>query len=336
MKTITGYAVSILLSFMLMFSANGLAAGIERNEIRDLINSVSELILSSYVFPEQADKISSLLKKRFKEKAYDSITDQEALAKKLTEDIRSVNGDKHLRVIFNPEQVKEMRAMAKITVLDAKAQQDMLRRMQKNNFGFKEVKILDGNVGYMDLQEFSDTAYAGKTAVAAMGFLSNTDALIIDLRKNHGGYPSMIQLISSYLVGPEPIHLNSFYWRSSDEITQTWTLPFVPGKRRPDIDVYILTSHETFSAAEEFSYNLLNLERATLVGETTKGGAHPGGIQVATDNFLVWIPTGRAINPITNTNWEGVGIAPHIKVSEEKALTVAHKMAIEKLKTKSE
>jgi hypothetical protein len=145
----------------------------------------------------------------------------------------------------------------------------------------------------------------------------------------------MIQLITSYLFGSEPVHLNNFYWRPSNSNSQTWTLPHVSGTRSPDTPVYILTSGGTFSAAEEFSYNLKNLERATIVGETTGGGAHPGGSIVATDRFMIWVPTGRAINPITNINWEGTGVSPHIEVPAGEALDVAHMKALETLMDKN-
>jgi hypothetical protein len=141
----------------------------------------------------------------------------------------------------------------------------------------------------------------------------------------------MIQLITSYLYGSEPVHLNSFYYRPTNENTQTWTLAEVQGKRRPDINVYVLTSPKTFSAAEEFTYNLKNLKRATIIGETTGGGAHPGGIRVATERFTVWVPTGRAINPITKTNWEGTGVKPDIEVKATDALITAHVKALEDL-----
>jgi C-terminal processing protease CtpA/Prc len=207
--------------------------------------------------------------------------------------------------------------------------------MRMSNYGFKEVKLLDGNIGYLDLRGFSDARFGGETAVAAMNFLSNASALIIDLRNNGGGSPSMIQLITSYLYGPQAVHLNTFYSRPSNEYSQTWTLPHVSGKRRPDMDVYVLTSGKTFSAAEEFTYNLKNLKRATIIGETTGGGAHPGGTRVATERFTVWVPTGRAINPITQTNWEGTGVEPDIKVKAADALQVAQVKALEKLVAKS-
>ena len=207
--------------------------------------------------------------------------------------------------------------------------------MRTNNFGFQEIKILDGNVGYLNLRGFIPAEVGGDTAIAAMNFLSNTDAIIFDLRQNGGGDPSMVQLISSYLFD-EPAHLTDIYYRPTDLTTQSWTLPYVPGKRSPDTPVYILTSSRTFSAAEEFSYNLKNLKRATIVGETTGGGAHPGGTVDATDRYQVWLPSGRAINPITKTNWEGTGVSPHIAVTQAEALTTAHIDALKKLSESNE
>jgi hypothetical protein len=129
------------------------------------------------------------------------------------------------------------------------------------------------------------------------------------------------------------MHLNSFYTRKENKTKQFWTLPYVPGKRLPDVQLYILTSSSTFSAAEEFTYDLKHLNRTVIVGETTGRGAHPGGSIYATDNYKVWAPTGRAINPITNTNWEGVGVIPHIKTSEKDALIAAHLKALDSLKS---
>jgi hypothetical protein len=145
----------------------------------------------------------------------------------------------------------------------------------------------------------------------------------------------MIQLLTSYFYGSQPVHLNNFYYRPTNENTQTWTLPHVQGKRRPDIDIYVLTSSKTFSAAEEFTYNLKNLKRATIIGETTGGGAHPGGTKIATDRFTVWVPTGRAINPITKTNWEGTGVKPDIETKAADALMTAHVKALEGLVAKN-
>ena len=274
--------------------------------------------------------IGDLLKQRLSSGAYNDISDPHEFASVLTTDVRSINNDRHLTVRFDPNMIGMMQSIK--TEADSLAMIEAQKTDARfDNYGFKEVKILDGNIGYLKLDAFYNvTEEAGATAAAAMNLLSNANALIIDLRENGGGDPSMIQLITSYLYGPERVHLNNFYFRPEEETRQTWTLPYVPGKRRPDVDVYVLTSNYTFSAAEEFSYNLRNLERATLVGEVTGGGAHPGGTRIATDRFTVWVPSGRAVNPISKTNWEGKGVEPHIEVSADKALVTAQIHAMEK------
>tara|TARA_R110000787_G_scaffold86285_3_gene184002 strand:+ start:17941 stop:19275 length:1335 start_codon:yes stop_codon:yes gene_type:complete len=333
--------IIIALSLILLPIGNCLAqkedASLTQKQASVTIDSIGNKLKANYIFPEVADKMIVALESNFKKGNYKSITDPQEFASQLTEDLQSISHDKHLRVNYDPEGIAEREKV--VTAADSiKYLNDYISSMQRSNFGFNKVEILDGNIGYLDLRNFSDTEYAGETAVAAMNFLSNTDAIIIDLRQNGGGSPAMIQLITSYLYGAELVHLNNFYWRPTDSHTQTWTLPHVSGKRNPDADVYVLTSNRTFSAAEEFSYNLKNLERATLIGETTGGGAHPGGTRKATDKFTIWLPTGRAINPITNTNWEGVGVVPHIAVKADEALEVAKIKALETLiaKTKDE
>jgi hypothetical protein len=304
------------------------------NERASVVDSVSKKLIHNYVFPEVANNMAASLRSKLKNGSYNTINDPQELASVLTRDLQEVSKDKHIRVSFAPRQIAEQN--------EAVTAEDSLRflnrwinSMKRNNFGFQEMKILEGNIGYLDLRSFSNVEYAGETAVAAMNFLSSSDAIIIDLRQNGGGSPAMIQLISSYLFGSEPVHLNNFYWRPNDSNSQTWTLPHVYGKRSPDTPVYVLTSGRTFSAAEEFSYNLKNLNRATLIGETTGGGAHPGGSVIATNRFMVWVPTGRAINPITNTNWEGTGVSPHFEVPAEDALDLAHLKALQTLAKKN-
>ena len=307
-----------------------------QNEKAEVVDSIGAILQRMYVFPKVGREIKSLIQKKLSDGMYDEISDPSYFAEKLTGDVQSVNGDLHMRVRFDPQFVQDIRSMQF-------SEEDSLRLLdeqriwgRRRNYGFKEVRILDGNIGYLKLDEFSHlTEEAGQTAMAAMNLLSNADAIIIDLRENGGGSPSMIQLITSYLFGIEPVHLNSFYHRLSDDTTQTWTLPYVPGKRRPDIDVYVLTSPNTFSAAEEFTYNLQNLKRATIVGRTTGGGAHPGGTQPATDRFAIWVPNGRAINPITHTNWEGTGVVPDLEVPVEEALLEAQILALNKMMKKS-
>ena len=298
------------------------------------VDSISSKLKSTYVFPEVANEMSELIYNNLNKGFYNAINNPHDFANQLTEDLLSISHDKHIRVNYNPQGIPAQNAA--YTAKDSLNNLNQyINNLKRNNFGFKEVKILEGNIGYLDLRSFSDVKYAGETAVSAMNFLSNTDALIIDLRMNGGGSPAMIQLITSYLFDSDPVLLNNFYWRPTNSSTQTWTLPYVPGVRSSKTPVYILTSKSTFSAAEEFSYNLKNLKRATLIGETTGGGAHPGGVVNATDKFSIWIPTGRAINPITNTNWEGTGVIPDIEIPSNQALEVAQVKALEFLLEKS-
>lgn len=301
-----------------------------------VVEGITKLFIDKYIFLETAERMEELLKSKLKAGEYEKIDDADEFARVLTKDLQSVSKDRHIHVVCDPEMVQSIRAFQSQSEQDRlKVKKERLEEERRGNFGYQKLEILDGNIGYLDLRYFTGAREAGSTATAAMNFLANTDAVIIDLRKNGGGDPATIQFISSYFL-EEYTHLNSFENRGEHSLQQFWTLPYVPGQSMYDKDLYILTSRRTFSAAEEFTYDMKNLKRATLVGETTGGGAHPGGFQIVNDDFLVWVPTGRAVNPITKTNWEGKGIDPHIKVSQELALKKAHLMALEKLAEKTE
>ena len=202
--------------------------------------------------------------------------------------------------------------------------------MERENCGFEKVERLDNNIGYVKFNYFGPPEVCGTTASAAMNFLGNVDAVIFDLRSNGGGDPKMVAYLSSYLFN-ERTHLNDLWERKTNKTTQYWTRPDVPGKKLAGKPVYVLTSKGTFSGAEEFSYNLKNLKRGTIVGETTGGGAHPTDGHRVEDHFLVAVPFARAVSPITKTNWEGKGVEPDIKVPSAQALDKAKMLAIEQL-----
>jgi retinol-binding protein 3 len=284
----------------------------------------------SYVFPETAKKMEEAVRARQKRGEYDSITDGDALAAKLTDNFQEVSHDKHLHVNYSAVKLPERPEDAKPSPEEVAQYRKQMERM---NCGFEKVEHLSGNVGYVKFNMFADPDVCGPTAVAAMNFLSNVDAIIFDLRENGGGDPKMVALISTYLFD-KPTHLNDLWERKGDATHQYWTLPYVPGKRLEDKPVYVLTSKQTFSGAEEFSYNLKNLKRATLIGETTGGGAHPVSGHRIDDHFMIGVPFARAINPISKTNWEGTGVEPDVKVAAADALTTGEKLAQEKVKSK--
>jgi C-terminal processing protease CtpA/Prc len=293
----------------------------------EIVANLREKLRSLYVFPDVAEQVCARLDKGLQSGRYASIADGNRLAQALTEDLQYANSDEHLWIRYVEEPLPE----AKGSLLQNEERVKAFRqRAVLDNYGIHKVERLRGNVGYIDIHHFCRPSWgSGDTAVAAMTFLANTHALIVDLRQCGGGNPGMVALISTYLFDGEPILLNSLYWRDGDRTQQYWTLPHVSGKRYGDKPVYVLISHTTFSAGEEFAYNLQTRQRATLIGETTAGGAHPGSPHRVHAHFEAFIPSGRAINPITGTDWEGVGVEPDVAVSQEEALGVAYRMALE-------
>jgi C-terminal processing protease CtpA/Prc len=300
---------------------------IDARERAEVIEGALTHLDKAYIFADVARKMRDAVTARVAKKEYDTITSARELAEKLTTALQEVSKDKHLRVRHSHEPVPQRPEEP-----NAEERARFLENARRGNHGFNKVERLSGNVGYLELFGFSGFPEAGETAVAAMNFLANADALIVDLRQNGGGSPAMIGLITSYLF-EDRVHLNDFYYRERDEMQQFWTSPHVQGRRfGKSKPVYVLTSSRTFSAAEEFTYNLRNLKRATIVGETSGGGAHPGGVRRINDHFGIWVPSGRAINPITKTNWEGTGVEPDIKVDAKQALKAAHLDALKKLR----
>lgn len=296
----------------------------ERSEVIE--RSVARLN-EFYVFPEIAKKMDEAIRARAARQEYDSLTGAKELARKLTADLREISHDKHLGITFFPDGAREQ-SQDGPSADEINAARPF---MEKLNFGFDKVERMQGNIGYLEIRGFVPPAMGGETASAAMSFIANSDALIVDLRRNSGGEPAMIAYILSYLFD-EPTHLNDIYERQGDKTQQWWTMPYVPGLRfggkKP---VYVLTSHHTFSGGEEFAYDLKNLKRATVVGETTGGGAHPSRPLKIGDHFMIEVPYARAINPITKSNWEGTGVSPDVEKTADEALDAAYWMAVERV-----
>jgi hypothetical protein len=285
------------------------------------IDAIAEALTAYYVFPETGEKMADMLRKNAAAGAYAGISTDAAFARKLTDDLRDICHDKHLAVRPGPVRAHggEDEAMTA----------EQLQGLRRENFAFRRTEILPGNIGYVKFDGFVGVKEAEPTAAAAMNFVANCDALIFDLRENGGGSPEMINFICGYLFD-SPTLLNRFYNRPTDDTTESYSRADVPGARYgQDKPVYVLTSHSTFSGAEEFCYDLQNLKRGTVVGEVTGGGAHPVSPRPAGPRFSVFVPYARAINPVTETNWEGKGIQPDIAVAADEALEAAVKAARE-------
>lgn len=302
-------------TFMIVEKLTNLTTKIKKEVLMELMEKLSQ----NYVFPDVAESINKKLVELINCNEFDHITEPQTFCVVLNEILQSVSHDKHLR----------MRFLEKMDLTEEDEEPEYEEGTWRNNFGFSKIEILPNNIGYMNLKIFDSLRLAGETAVQVMGFVKHTNALIIDLRENGGGDPDTVSFLMSYFV-EESVHHTTFFNRIDNQTIQFWTSEFVPGDKYLNKSLYLLTSRRTFSAAESFAYNLKHLKRVTVVGEKTGGGAQPGRTHKLSFHFEVFISHGRAINPETNTNWEEVGVLPHIEVDSQDALTVAYENIVGK------
>jgi len=285
-------------------SLNAQVNALEKNE---LIDSLVIKLAENYVFPDVAALMGKKIRQNQQQKKYQNITDGFELAQQLTADLHSVSRDKHINVHYSEQEIPSDLKPMELPAGEKEAYGEYLKH---DNYGISKLDILKGNIGYIDFNYLCSPEFAGETYAAMMNYIAHTEALIIDLRNCRGSNsPDAIPFLLSYLF-KEPVHLNDLVWRRGNETRQSWTYAYVPGKKYTAQPVYVLTSSSTFSGAEEMAYDLQNLGRAVLMGEITGGGANPGGEIYLTLHFSMFVPVGRAVNPITKTNWEGVGVKP--------------------------
>ena len=322
MKIITRIALAIT---VLLFTCQVSVAqdiSITEEYKQQAIQKLSQLMNDFYVFPEVAKSTEVHLNKQLKEGYYSQFKNDDSFAEALTQSVQSINKDKHMRIRKNKPYVAPENSPERM--VEERVYQ--INRSRSNNSGFHTVKVMEGNVGYLDLRGFAGLENGKAVADAYMKLMSRTDAIIIDLSKNGGGSPKMVQYLCSFFFDKK-VHLNSLYYREGDRTIEFWTLDKVGGIKMPDVPLFVITSDRTFSGAEEFSYNMQTQKRATLVGHTSGGGANPGGTMGINENLSVFIPTGKAINPITMTNWEGTGVVPEVKTTIEETLDKTHELA---------
>jgi Peptidase family S41/N-terminal domain of Peptidase_S41 in eukaryotic IRBP len=294
------------------------SSGIDGAERQRVISGVVANLEQHYFDRGVAQKTADTLVAHEKNGDDDAATDGDALANLLTRQMREASGDMHLVVEYSERPLPE--GPPPQTAEDAAR---FRKAMLEQNCMIRKVQILPHNIGYLKLDFFPDTTVCGSAMKSAMASLNGADALIFDLRDNTGGFPDSVSLIASYLFD----HPEYMYGPRGAPTLDSWTRSPVAGNKLADKPVYVLTSGTTWSGAEEFSYDLKMLKRATLVGATTRGGAHAGVFHRIDDHFGMGIPEERAINPFGKADWEGVGVAPDVPVKAADALATAVRLA---------
>lgn len=286
-----------------------------------VVANLGRQLKANYVFPDLAARLAKAIAAKQAKGGYDAATTAAAMAEALAHDLVEIGRDKHFRVTFDPGfTAPPAEAAALPTDEDVAAYRQEMARIA---YGVERVQRLPGNIGYLEVRGFGPLAFVGEAYTSAMSLLIGTDALVLDLRRNHGGQPESVAYLLSHFFGvDDDRHLNDIYRRPGNSTREYWTDPSVTV--RYSKPVYVLTSSETFSGGEEAAYDLQTQKRAIVVGETTGGGANPGGNFALDHGLVAFIPTGRSINPITKTNWEHVGVKPERAVPAADAMKTAY------------
>lgn len=284
-----------------------------------LVGTLVDRLADTYVFPDRAEAAAHLLRSRLASGAY---RDQvgPALCEQLSADLLATCDDKHLRVLWHDE--------AETSRDEAELVAAMLEGFRRENHGLRAVELLDGNVGLIALTLVPSASLAAEKLAAAMSLVQHTDALILDLREARGGSPDGVAFLCSYFFPDDATHLNDIVEGPDGPTRQYWTLSSVPGERYLDRPVYVLVGPTTFSGGEELAYDLQALGRATLVGQPTRGGAHPSKVVSLDQHVELRLPFARSLNPHTHDNWEGAGVQPDIHVAAADACHTAHQAAL--------
>jgi len=286
----------------------------DKNYKDGVLQKIAALLESKYVLSDKAKGFADEFKEKCASGAYESYTQPKEFAERVTADLIEITHDKHLnfRVMVSSD-VGEKAAGS----LHHPVRYFHLRK--KENVGFYRLDWIEPGIGYIDLRRFYSFDQAKNMAVAAMNFLANAQAIIIDIRENGGGSGDYL---SSYFL-PYPTQLSGSYSRQDDRLTEIWTRRDTGIEPRLDVPLFILTGPNTFSAAEYFAYDMQSRKRATIMGEPTKGGAHSVDLFGIDDQFEFYISTARAVSPVTGGNWERTGVIPDIRVPAASALDAA-------------
>lgn len=284
-----------------------------------------QLLKDNYVFPGRVPVIEKYITEKLATGGYNSLPGTEEFVESLNKDLEQKGNDHHLDISYGPDRVRQIIAGNKNEQegTEEKITTEWLRKLQYENFRLRKLERLDGNIGYFNFLNFTPLASSKQSIVAAMNFLLYSNAIIIDLRENGGGYAETMNFMLSYFL-KDSVPVSTLKYRKENKVITSYTLKDSSIHKIPDsIPVYILVSHRTSSAAEGFAYTLQQYKRAVIIGEPTKGEGNPGRLFVINDNLYIMIPTAEAINPVSGKSIDGTGVIPDIPIVKSKAFSKA-------------
>lgn len=288
-----------------------------------LVEVIVEKLAACYIFPERAAQAVTLLRTNLAAGIYDTLVGPD-LCDRLSADLFEACTDKHLRLIWHESAQASQDEEHLVAALH--------ERFRLENYGIRRVECLPGNVGLIEITIIPGAGTAAATIIAAMQLVQHTYALILDLRGALGGAPDGVAFFNSFFFADGEVHLSDIVEGGSQGMTrQYWTASYLPGPRYINRPVYLLTSAKTFSGGEALAYDLQTLKRATVVGEVTRGGAHPSVVLSLSEHIELRLPVARTVNPRTGSNWEAVGIQPDVQVPAADALRTALRAALKRI-----
>lgn len=270
---------------------------------RRVLVEVADVIRDHYADPEVGQAIADTIMAYVGHGGADSPTDAEALVAKVMDVIRSMVADRHFK--FS----------------DRSAQRDDSNgspNRKRSNNGLRTVKMLEGQTAYFEFDGFPGDEESLKVVAEAIEKQRETKAIIFDVRDNNGGSGDMVVLLCNHLLEAGQL-LYTFAGRSDDAPTEVRSSTYEQHFGTA-IPVYILTSENTWSAAEAFAYILQDLGRAVVVGERTVGMANPSRTFTIAGRFDLTVPFLIIRYGKSGGTFAGVGVTPDREVPAESAL----------------
>lgn len=271
-----------------------------------------------YIDTKNAPAIVAALEKKFKTPYYDTVTQPRRFANRVTDDLQALSGDRHFELLFRPRGPEAPDSAAEEAAY--------WKTIHYENYQFARAEYYPGGIGYLRIDEFHPLEKVRFKIDGALNFLASANYLVIDLRGNSGGSGETVHYLMGCLFPYQdpPLHVGTLVSADGKE-QKFFTGTADNSPHLSDCKVYLLTSGYTFSAAEEFAYDMQALKKAVVIGQSTAGGANPTERFDLGNDLRLVVPAYRFEHAVTKTNWEGRGVQPDIPCAEQEAFVAALK-----------